>query len=77
MTDKLHPTLPRDDTSRRGFLGQVGQAVVAGTAAGHLAEGTADAAVEPVAGRVGLRTLGKTGLRVCASGVGGHSWSER
>ncbi len=81
MTDNLHPTRPRDNTTRRGFLGHVGQAVVAGTATGKLMEGTANAADEPAeadgAGRVGLRTLGKTGLRVSEIGLGGHSWSYR
>jgi aryl-alcohol dehydrogenase-like predicted oxidoreductase len=71
----------RDVATRRRFLGQVGQGVVGGGVAGGLLGGAdwAEAADptqrRPRAGRVGYRTLGKTGLKVSEVGFGGHSWS--
>jgi aryl-alcohol dehydrogenase-like predicted oxidoreductase len=71
------PDDQRHAATRRGFLKQVGQtACVGGIAA--LLDGSASAAEAvkaATAGRVGRRTLGKTGLSVPEIGFGGHSWN--
>ena len=59
-------------TTRRELLGRIGRGAVAGTAAAAL---LGDA--EAPAGKVKLRTLGKTGLRVSEVGFGGHSWAYK
>jgi predicted aldo/keto reductase-like oxidoreductase len=64
--------------TRRRFLKQLGQTAVTSGVAGRLAS-SADASARTAAarGKVGMRTLGKTGLRVSEIGFGGHSWSFR
>ena len=51
----------------------MGQGAVAGSVAATLLGGVRSAAAAE--GRVGYRTLGKTGLRVSEVGFGGHSWA--
>ena len=67
------------DSTRRQFLGHVGGAALAGgIAAAAIAPAKANAAspaTEASPGKVGVRVLGKTGLRVSEVGFGGHSWS--
>jgi len=70
----------RDDltagSTRRRFLKQLGHGAVAGGVAATLL-GTSDSAraADGGQGKVGYRTLGKTGLRVSEVGFGGHSWA--
>jgi len=77
-------------TTRRSFLERVAQQAAAGALAGAFGPPLSAAAGEPhscpaspaeppscpeTAGKVKLRILGKTGLRVSEIGFGGHSWA--
>ncbi|MEE8451078.1 MAG: aldo/keto reductase [Thermoguttaceae bacterium] len=69
-------------STRRGFLEKVGKGAVTGGVAGPLLGAShADAAEAggsgATPGKVGYRTLGKTGLKVSEIGFGGHSWSYK
>lgn len=64
------------ESTRRSFLKHIGEATAAGAAAAAIGNvGLAAAAGERRPGRVGRRTLGKTGLLVSEVGFGGHSWN--
>lgn len=71
------PSSPKSSAaSRREFLSRLGQAAAAvGVAAVLPGQSSGQAAQAPAAGQVGLRTLGKTGLKVSEIGIGGHSWN--
>ena len=62
---------------RRRFLGQLAQMAVAGSLLETEGAGANAFAgdIQPPAGRVRQRVLGKTGLKVSEIGFGGHSWS--
>ena len=77
MTDRSANDDVHGAATRRGFLQRLGQTAVAGTAAAGLIDDTARADDPKKPGRVGYRTLGKTGLKVSEVGFGGHSWSYR
>ena len=70
---------PDDETkvgsTRRRFLKRLGHTAVAGGVGGALLSSADPAAAKPTDGKVGYRTLGKTGLKVSEVGFGGHSWS--
>ncbi len=63
-----------DLPTRRRFLRHLGQGAAAGGGMAALLN-TSDAAAGE--GRVGLRELGKTGLKVSEIGFGGHSWAYK
>ena len=67
-------------STRREFLGRLGEGALAGGLAAAALDPGAAFASPPQAsksspGKVGFRVLGKTGLRVSEVGFGGHSWS--
>ncbi len=65
-------------STRRRFLGQLGQGAVAGGAAGILhGADCSTAAGASSDGRVKRRRLGTTNLEVSEVGFGGHSWSYK
>ncbi len=69
--------LPSHSTRRR-FLKNLGQGAVVGGATGSLLGNSDQATASDAApGRVRLRTLGRTGLKVSEIGFGGHSWYYR
>jgi len=73
-----HPsTTGSSEPTRRQFVGQCVETVVAGSVAGALSEAVPASAADtpPAAGRVRQRVLGKTGLKVSEIGFGGHSWA--
>ena len=64
----------RGQSTRRGFLEEMGRTAVAGgSAAGML--GTSAVSASEAGAKVAYRTLGKTGLKVSEIGFGGHSWA--
>ena len=75
---------PQDNTpsaaSRRQFLKNLSQGAVAGGTTGGLlgsaGQGVA-AGTGTGSGKVGMRTLGKTDLKISEIGFGGHSWAYR
>jgi aryl-alcohol dehydrogenase-like predicted oxidoreductase len=80
MADSDPRTVDFALSTRRQFLGRLGEGALAGgLAAAALDPGAASAAAPSASkatpGKVGFRTLGKTGLRVSEVGFGGHSWS--
>ncbi len=60
-------------STRRRFLKRLGQTAVAGGVAATLLTDPRSAGAAE--GKVGCRTLGKTGLKISEIGFGGHSWS--
>ena len=69
-------TQKEDNATRREFFGHIGQkALVGSLVVTHGMGQQAFATNPPTTHRVGLRILGKTGLKVSEIGFGGHSWS--
>jgi len=81
-TDEMSQQRADDKTAssstRRRFFKNLGRGAVAGGATGSILSSTSrDAAGETDSGKVRLRTLGKTELKISEIGFGGHSWSYR
>ena len=73
----------KSDATRRRFLERLGRGAVAGGVAAGLLGGAPGARAaepqrpKPTSRKVGVRVLGKTGLKVSEVGFGGHSWAYK
>lgn len=73
MAEHVSHENPKAGSTRRRFLGRLGQSAVAGGVAATILGGAQPASAAE--GKVGHRVLGKTGLKVSEIGFGGHSWA--
>ena len=78
MAERKSHSQKNGGSTRRRFLGQLGQTAMAGGVSAALANSlTLGGGKEPVNGKVNHRILGKTGLKVSEIGFGGHSWKYK